>query len=1407
MTKNSQRAANGLWAAAMAAVAAAALLPAAAWAGTTWDGGGIDTNFTTGANWDDNSAPTFTGGTSTLTFGSGGSTATVDTAAELSRIILNRDAAFTIANGSGALTLQGETVGGVLTGITASPATAGTTVAYTISESIALGATQSWNVANNGAGGTSLSVSGVVSGAGAGLTKLGSGTLALTGANTFTGQSRIEDGTVRITSWINNNNANGAFGNSANALVLGGTSTAAQLIFSSAATSGGFYTTTKPVELGAAGGTIKLEFTGNSLGPANEAALRGVISGSGGLTVDATNARLSIYPLAASGGNMTFTGPVNLVAGTLQASLDNQTGSGTATPFGAGTNGLGSALTMSPGTVLNLWTQDISRSIRLGSLAGSGTVSGEAGGTKTFIIGGNDTSTTFAGTIVNGGGSGQLAITKTGSGTLTLTGSSSYTGATTISAGVLALGNAGALGSSGTISFGGGTLRFSDSNTTDYSSRFSTAANQAYTLDTNGQTVTLASALTSSGGSLTKLGSGTLTLTGSNSYSGGTTISAGRLTLSGNGVLGSGSYAGTIANAGELVLGSDVAQNLSGVISGTGSLTKLGSGTLTLTGANTFTGQSRIEDGTVRITSWINNNNANGAFGNSANALVLGGTSTAAQLIHTNTNSVGSYQPSTKSLVLGAAGGTIRLEFTGNSLGAANEVALSGGISGSGGLTVDAANARLTIQANSTFTGPLSLVAGTLQANLTSGTSTPFGAGTNGLGSAVTMSAGTILHVFTSDASRSIRLGSLAGSGTVSGEAGGTKTFIIGGNDTSTTFAGTIVNGGTSGQLAITKTGSGTLTLTGSSSYTGATTISAGVLALGNAGALGSSGTISFGGGTLRFSDSNTTDYSSRFSTAANQAYTLDTNGQTVTLASALTSSGGSLTKLGSGTLTLTGANTFTGQSRIEDGTVRITSWINNNNANGAFGNSANALVLGGTSTAAQLIFSSAATSGGFYTTTKPVELGAAGGTIKLEFTGNSLGPANEAALRGVISGSGGLTVDATNARLSIYPLAASGGNMTFTGPVNLVAGTLQASLDNQTGSGTATPFGAGTNGLGSALTMSPGTVLNLWTQDISRSIRLGSLAGSGTVSGEAGGTKTFIIGGNNTSTTFAGTIVNGGGSGQLAITKTGSGTLTLTGSSSYTGGTQINAGILEIASGGRINGSSGITLNGPTAEFKYNSATALTQPLTLTQGTLSGTGTIGTAVTFNTGDILAPGNSPGTQSYTSLHAWAPGGTYQFEFNALSGTPGGNWDFVNVSSGTFNLSALAATPGSQFTLDLVTLDAFNVAGSLATPYDGGSYTLPIASYNASNFLLPVGFSNTAGADLTSLFTFAGLSNWQGPQPPLGDISVKINSSATGIDLVIVPEPTALSLVGIGLALAACTVRRRRRVVSGAPTVL
>ncbi|NDD15218.1 MAG: hypothetical protein EB072_21940, partial [Betaproteobacteria bacterium] len=110
-----------------------------------------------------------------------------------------------------------------------------------------------------------------------------------------------------------------------------------------------------------------------------------------------------------------------------------------------------------------------------------------------------------------------------GNGSVTLTGNNSYSGGTTLKGGSLKLGSANAIGTAGDITFSGGTLQYSASNQTDYSARFSNASSQLYRIDTNSQNVTFASALTSSGGSLTKSGSGTLTLSGNNSYSGGTT--------------------------------------------------------------------------------------------------------------------------------------------------------------------------------------------------------------------------------------------------------------------------------------------------------------------------------------------------------------------------------------------------------------------------------------------------------------------------------------------------------------------------------------------------------------------------------------------------------------------------------------------------------------------------------------------------------------------------------------------------------------------------------------------------------------------------------------------------------------------------------------------------------------------
>ena len=95
------------------------------------------------------------------------------------------------------------------------------------------------------------------------------------------------------------------------------------------------------------------------------------------------------------------------------------------------------------------------------------------------------------------------------------------------------LGASGPLGIGGTITFGGGTLGFSPANTYDYSPRFDPPANQAYSFDTAGQNVMFTNALTSSGGTLTKLGSGTLTLAGINTYNGLTAVGAGKLVIQG----------------------------------------------------------------------------------------------------------------------------------------------------------------------------------------------------------------------------------------------------------------------------------------------------------------------------------------------------------------------------------------------------------------------------------------------------------------------------------------------------------------------------------------------------------------------------------------------------------------------------------------------------------------------------------------------------------------------------------------------------------------------------------------------------------------------------------------------------------------------------------------------------------
>ncbi len=179
------------------------------------------------------------------------------------------------------------------------------------------------------------------------------------------------------------------------------------------------------------------------------------------------------------------------------------------------------------------------------------------------------------------------------------------------------------------------------SNTTDYSGRFSSAASQAYSIDTNSQTVTFASALTSPGGTLAKLGNGTLILTGANSYN-TTTITAGTLQIGNGGTSGS-LGTGNVTDNGTLAFNRSDSITIGTLISGsTGGLSQIGSGTLTLNTSNTFVGAVTISGGTLSTNNVADTGVASG-IGTGANGAItlsgggtfqyLGGTASTSRLI------------------------------------------------------------------------------------------------------------------------------------------------------------------------------------------------------------------------------------------------------------------------------------------------------------------------------------------------------------------------------------------------------------------------------------------------------------------------------------------------------------------------------------------------------------------------------------------------------------------------------------------------------------------------------------------------------------------------------------------------------------------------------------------------------
>ncbi len=171
--------------------------------------------------------------------------------------------------------------------------------------------------------------------------------------------------------------------------------------------------------------------------------------------------------------------------------------------------------------------------------------------------------------------SGLGSLTQAGSGVLILTNSNSYTGPTTISNGTLQIGNG----------------------TSDGSIACSTAINDNATLAFNLVGSQTYGGVISGSGGLLKTGNGTLTVTGSNAYTGQTIVNGGSLVGSTTSLPGE----IALANSANVTFNQSASGAFGNAVSGGGSLTMSGSGMLLLTGSNTYSGGTLINSGTLQV--------------------------------------------------------------------------------------------------------------------------------------------------------------------------------------------------------------------------------------------------------------------------------------------------------------------------------------------------------------------------------------------------------------------------------------------------------------------------------------------------------------------------------------------------------------------------------------------------------------------------------------------------------------------------------------------------------------------------------------------------------------------------------------------------------------------------------------
>jgi autotransporter-associated beta strand protein len=1010
----------------------------------------------------------------------------------------------------------------------------------------------------------------------------GPGTVVLAGSNGYSGGTTLAGGELDI------NNAaalgSGALTISSSGGALGNSSTAALTLSTNNAQNwnGNFtFVGSNDLNLGTGavtlGGNCAVTVSSNTLtvgGPISGSGFSLATSGSGLLTLAGTNTYSGSTTISA--GAVQFDSPASIggsgrsvipAANTVVAAgypIDNgflqRLPTGVSTAFTV-------ALAVSSSNNLD-FSSTAGASLAAASLGALGNATYTGTLTPygaTYLLGGGGGALTLGANTLTG--SNTLLVGSTGNGTVIFGGTNNYTGSINVLAGTLALGVSGAIPSASNVTISGGTLDLGGYSTSAGTVTLQSGLISDGTLSATAyvaQSGTISASLVGSV-SLTTTGSGSVTLSGSNSYGGGTFI-----------------------NAGNLVFTSTAA-----VPGGTGNISVNNGGALNVAGAySTAAG-------------WLASNNISTA---SSGALALTATASSEAISMSGyaglslgsagaTIYTGTLMPAGSTYRLGGGGGTLTLPND-NSLTGANALVVGGG--GPGTVVLAGSNG---------YSGGTTLLGGELDIN----NAAALGSGALTIsGGALGNSSTAALTLSTNNAQNWNGNFTFAGSNDLNL---GTGAVTLGGNCAVTVSSNTLTVGGPIGGNGdtLTKAGEGTLQLAGSVQCPGVT-VNGGTLRLGAnnelvanpqvttaydgaldtagynqtiSGLTMSGGTVDSGAGAITLTGSVTylasnwtatvngnlilaAATATTFNVASGSAMDLDVN------ASISGGTGGGIIKTGDGLLTLSGTNTYSGSTVISAGIVEFDSPASIGGSGRSVIPAANTMVFVGypidngflqrlptgvstpftialtVSSSNNLDFSSTAGA-----SLSAVSLGAYGaatytGTLTPNGATYHLGggwgtltlPANNA-----LTGANALLVGSTGVGMVVLA-----GTNDYSGDTTISSGTLQLGVAN------ALPSGPG-----------KGNVIANGVLDLNgQSATINGLSGSGNVDNSGTTAATLTVGANDASSTFAGSITNSGtgtvAAATLSLVKTGTGVLTLAGTDTYTGGTTVDGGTLDIA-------------------------------------------------------------------------------------------------------------------------------------------------------------------------------------------------------------------------------------------------